>query len=335
VKLANSLVEKTRDTLLVCTVRNEGPWLLEWIAFYKLLGFDDIVLAFNDIDDKSDLLIRNLAAAGEIVAFENLMGSPLSPQKKAYNYLLNLEPWTYTYRWLAFFDADEFLWPLLPSCLKVADMLAAAVGRHAGSSAPAAGAVAAVLFHWRWFSGASQFAWEPGLVIERFQRSNAETWVKTVARPEALWSMDTVHYPVICDPGAVIDDSGGVVGKVDCQVGPASYAVAQLNHYFSKSFQEFVLKKSRGRGAGGSKAQERAYTDFLWGRSSGKQNPLPNRWLIEATLKEVARLKALPGVAAAHEATEAWARARIQEIGGAVDLRRLFDEITEAAAVTP
>ncbi|MGO4916449.1 glycosyltransferase family 2 protein [Pseudogemmobacter sp. W21_MBD1_M6] len=48
-------------TLLVATVKNEGPNILEWVSHHLLAGFDDIVVYQNDSIDGTDDTLRLLA----------------------------------------------------------------------------------------------------------------------------------------------------------------------------------------------------------------------------------------------------------------------------------
>ena len=50
--------------LSASTVRNEGPYLLEWIAWHQVLGVTDFLVYSNDCDDGSDLLLNRLAEHG-------------------------------------------------------------------------------------------------------------------------------------------------------------------------------------------------------------------------------------------------------------------------------
>ena len=49
---------------IVCSMRNEGPFIVEWVCWYRMLGFTDIVIATNDCTDHSPALLDALAAAG-------------------------------------------------------------------------------------------------------------------------------------------------------------------------------------------------------------------------------------------------------------------------------
>lgn len=57
--------------LLVTTVKNEGPNILEWVAHHLLAGFDHIQIYQNDSEDSTQKHLRTLAKAGVIEYFPN------------------------------------------------------------------------------------------------------------------------------------------------------------------------------------------------------------------------------------------------------------------------
>ena len=48
----------------VTTQKNEGAFLLEWIAYHKIIGFTDIVILSNDCEDGSDEMLDHLSKSG-------------------------------------------------------------------------------------------------------------------------------------------------------------------------------------------------------------------------------------------------------------------------------
>ena len=50
----------------ILTVRNEGAFLLEWLAHHRAVGVTDFVVFSNDCDDGTDLILDRLAAMGLI-----------------------------------------------------------------------------------------------------------------------------------------------------------------------------------------------------------------------------------------------------------------------------
>ena len=59
-----------RITAVTC-VKNEGPFLLEWIAFNRVLGVTDFLFYSNDCTDATDRLLDALAAKGLVVHLPN------------------------------------------------------------------------------------------------------------------------------------------------------------------------------------------------------------------------------------------------------------------------
>lgn len=59
-----------RITAVTC-VKNEGPFLLEWIAFHRVLGVTDFLFYSNDCTDGTDHLLDALAAKGLVQHLPN------------------------------------------------------------------------------------------------------------------------------------------------------------------------------------------------------------------------------------------------------------------------
>lgn len=57
-------------TAITC-VKNEGPFLLEWVAFNRVIGVTDFLIYSNDCDDGTAELLDALATAGLVVHLPN------------------------------------------------------------------------------------------------------------------------------------------------------------------------------------------------------------------------------------------------------------------------
>ena len=53
-------------SLIVTTQKNEGAFLLEWLAHHKSIGFDDILVLSNDCSDGNDTMLDRLQDMGEL-----------------------------------------------------------------------------------------------------------------------------------------------------------------------------------------------------------------------------------------------------------------------------
>jgi len=56
----------TQTTTLIATARNEGPFVLEWVAYHRAIGFDRIIILSDTCADGSDALLAALDQAGVI-----------------------------------------------------------------------------------------------------------------------------------------------------------------------------------------------------------------------------------------------------------------------------
>ena len=99
----------------LAVAKNEGPWLIEWAAHCKAVGFDTIVLGTNDCDDGTDEIADFLAEMGVISHFDNqppyyilnYLDTP-SLQLTAYDRMQSM-PEVKACDWVMPMDLDEFL----------------------------------------------------------------------------------------------------------------------------------------------------------------------------------------------------------------------------------
>ncbi|NHX28195.1 glycosyltransferase family 2 protein, partial [Escherichia coli] len=71
--------------IIVSTMKNEGPYILEWIAYHRAIGFDDFVLFSNDCTDGTNLILNRLDQMGIVQHFDNPLGPRMDPQRAAYS----------------------------------------------------------------------------------------------------------------------------------------------------------------------------------------------------------------------------------------------------------
>jgi glycosyltransferase involved in cell wall biosynthesis len=90
---------------LCAIMKNEYRYILEWVAYHRLLAFDQIIVYSNDSDDGSLDLLDVLAQNGIVVHRRQSTGNDLAPQYAAYNDCIARS----ATEWICFLDADEFL----------------------------------------------------------------------------------------------------------------------------------------------------------------------------------------------------------------------------------
>jgi hypothetical protein len=213
--------------------RNEAPYLLEWIAYYKILGFGQITIYDNCSNDASARILHALSKAGVINAVH--WKNRHRKQGRAYEQAARrLRPYV---EWCLYADIDEFL---------VLDP-----GLHLDDIVPSEPDVVAVLLCWRMFSSSGQRNRSTGLVMERFTKASPEDSkvVKSLVRIGALRRM-MVHMPKVRDGERMVDAEGRTVQSIRSNsIAHPSPGRARLNHYKSRSWEEFQCKRARGIGS--------------------------------------------------------------------------------------
>ena len=236
-------------TCTVCLIaKNEEPYLLEWVAHYRLLGFDEIVVYENNSIDQSLTLLKALAAAGKITCRPWSHGAREAPQITAYQDALAKARTD----WMLFVDTDEFL--VLHEDRNVREFLK----RFDKTD------VTAIGLNWRVFGDSHlKVAETDRLVTERFTWASKVEFpvnghIKSFIRVSALDDLVSVH---ICrTTGRPVHASGkplhmknwGISDEID-------FDVAQINHYYTKTYAEYEIKKQRGNATVDEK-HKRKYT---------------------------------------------------------------------------
>jgi hypothetical protein len=311
-----------RKACVIASARNEGPYLIEWIAHHRAIGFEHIFLYSNNNDDHSDELLSALASNGVITWFNNVGGHAQIPQHKAYGHALGILPHTLNYEWALILDLDEFWMCDTTRFPTVSDYLAWQETQD----------VQAITFNWCMFGtyGAQRFS-PDALVTRRFLRRHEQVHsaVKTMFKPR-FFDHAHVHYPFhSAGVNVLFRDSEARIYRHEEEFafGAEPSAVsAWINHYYSKSIDDILW---RGMRRGGDQPLQsppepldaaRAALSRLLGLESGVNSVIDRRALdcVPDLQTRVNEILDMPGVRrAAHTVNDA-VRARISDIHKAI-----------------
>ena len=149
---------------VIASMRNEGPFLVEWVTWYRLLGFTDILIVTNDCTDPSPALLAALQAEGWVRHLDVTIppGRRITPTKLA---AAKRHPTVRQADWVFTCDVDEFL-VIHAGEGKLADLLAVP-GRP----------VLGISVNWRHFGADGQTAWQDGLV-HRLHLAELRPWAR-------------------------------------------------------------------------------------------------------------------------------------------------------------
>ena len=53
----------SRAHRIITTMKNEGPFILEWLAYHRAIGVDDFLIYTNDCTDGTDTMLDLLESA--------------------------------------------------------------------------------------------------------------------------------------------------------------------------------------------------------------------------------------------------------------------------------
>lgn len=243
------------QTVLVATMRNEGPYILEWLAYHRLIGFTEVVICSNECVDGSSELLALLAARGLLHHLPCKPAADEPAQLFAYRQAEALlsRAWPDV---LMVLDADEFL-NIHVGAGTVSDLLVAV---------PAA---STIHVNWRIFGSSGHERWSSESVLRRFtlaaEQQHGVNWsYKTMfTRPDAYHCPLLPHGPGHARPERLgelrpVDGGGRPLPEryaraetfLQTEPGRVCWALAQVNHYNTRSWEDYLAKHHRGGGLG-------------------------------------------------------------------------------------
>ena len=319
-------IRPKRRAAVVVPMRDDGIYLLEWIGYYRALGFDRIFIYTNDNADGSARLLLQLAKLDVITLIESRTSGAVRPEIKAFNHAVHLLHDLRDFEWVLFVDSDEFLYPAARFDHAIGNVLDELERSSPDNS------IGAVAYHWRWYNSAMVFEREPGLLAERFKYATPHWLTKSLVRLTDVLSMRQQHIPDLKPGRRIVNSSFQPLDtNADWEAWPVDYSGGRINHYWPKSFEEFAIKKARGETL--TLPDNEYARDFrLFFEWNGPDTPETYAPIDESFLvrvrAEISELRHLDGVAAREEDVERGFRrllARYNEAGG---LRRIYDAIT-------
>jgi len=99
-----------KNICILATMRNEGIYILEWIAYHRHLGVDHFFIYSNNNDDGSEKILEILDKENIITYIKNDVDERGLAQNKAYSHALSFNNDILNYKWCAVIDADEFIY---------------------------------------------------------------------------------------------------------------------------------------------------------------------------------------------------------------------------------
>ncbi|WP_289082447.1 glycosyltransferase family 2 protein [uncultured Sulfitobacter sp.] len=316
---------------IVTTMKNEGPFILEWIAYHRAIGFDDFIVYTNDCTDGTDTMLALLQDKGIVQHRENpYREMNLKPQHAALQ-AAEEEDIIKNASWVTCIDVDEFVnikcgdgtLDALFAEIKDANMIA---------------------MTWRLFGNSDVHLFDPTPITAQFQRCAPEhirkphqAWgFKTLFRNMGIFKKLGVHRPKglksqLWKEIKWVNGSGKPLPRDMYRNGWRStadtygYDLVQLNHYAVRSAESFLVKRDRGRVNHVDRDQGLAYW-FRMNNNAETEQSIQSRL---PRMKEVlAQFMEDADIAAAHNHSVACHRRKITELRATENYSKFYAELT-------
>jgi hypothetical protein len=321
------LPDGSTGRVIVGCMKNEAPYILEWIAHHRAIGIDNFLIYTNDCNDGTDAILNRLQDMGVIEHRSNDRWRGKSPQQHALNQSRK-EPLIRDADWIIHIDVDEFI-NMRTGNGTLDDFLA---------HVPEATNVAMT---WRLFGHNGVTRLSESLVIDQFDRCAPAYCPK----PHTAWGFKTMFRNIVAyrkigchRPNQLseelrhkvrwVNGSGRNMTEEVARNGwrncrrSIGYDLLQLNHYALRSAESFLIKRQRGRAL----HVDRSIGLNYWIRMDWSDvRDLTIKRNLPRLRAEYERLLQDDTLRTLHDKGRVWHRARADELHATPEFRDLYD----------
>jgi hypothetical protein len=318
-------------TCIVTTMKNEGPFILEWLAYHRAIGVEDFLVYTNDCTDGTDTMLDMLQDKGFLQHRVNpwVPGGELKPQHAALQ-ASEAEPIMQNAGWAICMDVDEFI------DIKIGDGTLNALYSAMGEANM-------ISLTWRLFGNCNVHEYQDAFLLDQFTtcapeivRKPHQAWgFKTLFRNIDIYKKIGVHRPKglvpdLWDRVKWVNGSGQPMPRELFRNGwratleTYGYDWVQLNHYAVRSAESFLVKRDRGRVNHVDRDQGLNYW-FRMNHNAVTETSIQR--MIPALRAEYERLMADPEIRAAHEHSVKCHVDKIKELRATENYEKFYGEL--------
>lgn len=317
--------------VIVGCMKNEAPYIVEWVAYHRAMGVDNFLIYTNGCEDGTSEILDRLQEMDILQHRNNDGWKGNSPQQYALNQALK-EPVIKEAEWIIHIDVDEFM-NVRTGNGTLQDFIAAV---------PDATNVAMT---WRMFGHNGVLKLNDEFVIDQFDTCAP----KYCPKPHTVWGFKTMfknigaYEKISCHrPNKLFEEfqnkvkwvngSGRDMTKDAAENGWRSskknvgYDLLQLNHYALRSAESFLIKRQRGRAL----HVDRSIGINYWIRMDWSDfRDITIKRNVPRLRAEYDRLMADDALRGWHESGLAWHRAKAEELHQNPEFADLYRDALE------
>jgi len=213
---------------IMAIMKNEGPYLKEWLDYHILVGVEKFYLYDNESSDNTTEILKPYIKKG-IVDYTYWPGK--AQQQIAYTDGFNKH--ANDTKWLAVIDLDEFIVPVeyftIPEYLNTLPKN-----------------FAQLIISWVQYGSSGHKKKPDGLVIENYKKHAEKNWgIKSIVNPRLVYETLNPHTHEVA--GFTINETGKRIARIN-QSGFGVLPINKIrcNHYVTKSYDEYIARMNQG-----------------------------------------------------------------------------------------
>jgi predicted O-linked N-acetylglucosamine transferase (SPINDLY family) len=211
--------------------RDRGPWIVEWLAFHMLVGFNQFYIYSHKCVDDMTYKLQKLSQHYPIAVHE--ISSDDRPQLVCYQHAYNA--YGSQVDWMAFIDGDEFLFPT--SQMQIGDTLAEYEDMD----------LSAIAAFWKCYGSSGHIIEPQGLIVENYPRHSSQNFplnrhVKSIIKGRQEDVIASASH-VFQTPRGTYDELLRPINHGLMKDLEPSYEKFRINHYTTQSWEFFCNKK--------------------------------------------------------------------------------------------
>lgn len=250
--IANIIPSKYEaDVGVTVIIKNEAPYIREWIEFHKLVGVGKFFIYDNGSTDNIKEILQPYIDTKEVV-YTYLPGE----KQQIPAYRMSIKHNRHKVKYMAFIDADEYILPLKhKTIIEFINYLENKIGHKIDS----------VGINWLIHGFNGHYTKPRGLVCENFTKCDKNAiefneQIKSIVNPRFVAGIHHPHFFIHPVGAKIINTKGENI--TGFRVEPILDDII-IHHYWTKSFEEYQERINKGKADGNTPVKLSYTPDYL------------------------------------------------------------------------